>query len=103
MKEEPTIEKAEKVLKYLGTNEEIIRDYELREKAVHDEITRITGAHQEGLEEGIKEGIKEGIEKGRQEEKLETARNMLVECIDIELIEKFTGLSKETIGLIRKK
>ena len=98
-KEEPAIEKADKVLKYLATNEEILRDYELREKAVHDEITRITGAHQEGLEEGIKEGI----EKGRQEEKLETARNMLVEGIDIELIEKFTGLSKETIGLIRKK
>jgi hypothetical protein len=36
-------------LEYLGTNEEIRRYYDSREKAIHDEITRITGAREEGL------------------------------------------------------
>jgi len=52
IKAEPAIEKAQKVLEYLGTNAEIRRYYELREKAIHDEITRITGARNEGKAEG---------------------------------------------------
>jgi predicted transposase/invertase (TIGR01784 family) len=51
MKEDPEIKKAKKVLDYLETDDEIIRYYELREKAVHDEVTRITGARKEGIEE----------------------------------------------------
>ena len=35
--------KAQKVLEYLEANEEIRRYYELREKAIHVETTRLTG------------------------------------------------------------
>lgn len=94
IKAEPAIEKAQKVLEYLGTNEEIRRYYELREKAIHDEITRITGAR----EEGIKEGIKEGIE----EQKLESAKKMIQDGIDDNLIEKYTGISKSEIESLKK-
>jgi predicted transposase/invertase (TIGR01784 family) len=73
MKEEPAIEKAEKVLEYLGTNEEMVRYYELREKQIHDEITRITGA------------------------KIEVAKKMLADRMDISLISKYTGLSTEDL------
>jgi hypothetical protein len=45
---DPVIAKAEALLEHLGSLEEIRRYYELREKAIHDEITRITGAKAEG-------------------------------------------------------
>ena len=43
----------------------------------------------EGLEEGKLEGLQEGLQKG----KLETAKNMLVEGMDIKMISHITGLS----------
>lgn len=77
MKKEPAIEKAEKVLEYLGTNEEIIRYYDLREKQIHDEITRITGAKEEGKIEG----------------KIEIVKKMHSSGMDIEAISNFTEIS----------
>ena len=47
--------------------------------------------------EGIKEGIKRGIKKGRQEVVL----NMLKNKIDISIISKATGLSREEIDKIK--
>lgn len=86
IKAEPAIEKAQKVLEYLGTNEEIRRYYELREKAIHDEITRITGAREEGI----------------KEQKLESAKKMIQDGIDDNLIEKYTGISKSEIESLKK-
>jgi len=82
---DPAIQKADKVLEHLSSNEEMIRLYELREKAIHDEITRINGAREEG------------IEKGRKEGKLEDAKEMLKEGISIERIGKITKLPVEEI------
>lgn len=76
---DPAIQKAEKVLEYLSSNEEMIRLYELREKAIHDEITRMNGAREEGKKEGKLEG------------KLEDAQEMLKEGISIEKIAKITN------------
>ena len=45
-------------------------------------------------EEGIKEGIKEGIEQ----EKINTAKNMKKDGIDLKTISKYTGLSIEEIS-----
>ena len=42
-------------------------------------------------------GKKEGIEEGIQQRNIEVARNMLKENIDILIIEKITGLTKEQI------
>jgi predicted transposase/invertase (TIGR01784 family) len=47
-KAEPAIARAEEILKQLGSFDEIRRYYEAREIAIHDEITRITGARAEG-------------------------------------------------------
>ena len=54
-------------------------------------------AIKEGRLEGIKEGIKEGIEKNT----LETARKFLKEKVDIEIISKCTGLTKEEIKSLK--
>ena len=87
---DPAIEKAEKVLDWLSSDEETRRLYDLREKAIHDEITRITGAKQEGIKEGIKEGVKK------------VAVNMLSNDIDIDTIAKMTDLPIKQIEEIKK-
>jgi len=47
-KAEPTIARAKEILTKLGSFDEIRRYYEAREIAIHDEISRITGARAEG-------------------------------------------------------
>lgn len=48
IQKEPAIEKTETVLDWLSSDKEAIRLYELREKAIHDEATRIADAKEEG-------------------------------------------------------
>jgi len=52
---------------------------------------------QQGLQQGRAEGEKIGIEKGAQSEKLETAKRMKAEGLDISLISKITQLSVDEI------
>ena len=47
--------------------------------------------------EGLAEGRAEGIEEGREEGLLEAARMMLSDGLDLSMIQKYTGLSKEVI------
>ncbi|MCL6626629.1 MAG: transposase [Alicyclobacillus shizuokensis] len=64
---------------------------------------------QEGREEGRKEGRQEGLKKGRQEglkegaerKAKEVARNLLAEGIDVDVIAKATGFSREKIDSLR--
>jgi predicted transposase/invertase (TIGR01784 family) len=93
MNNDPAIAKAEELLETLGSLDEVKRYYEAREMAIHDEVTRITGARAEGLAEGRTEGEAEGIIKG----KLETARNLLSMGMSIQNIAAATGLSIEQI------
>ena len=48
-----------------------------------------------GKENGILEGRLEGRLEGKLEERLESAKNMLRENIDIDIIERATGLKRE--------
>ena len=57
----------------------------------------------EGIKEGIKEGINKGINKGISKAKLEIAKEMLKEKIDINKICKCTKLSKDEIEKIQKQ
>ena len=56
-----------------------------------------------GMQQGIEKGIEKGIEQGELKGKLETARNMLRESMEPELIAKFTGLSVEEILALETK
>jgi len=85
MNNDPSIAKAEELLESLGSLDEIKRYYEAREMAIHDEVTRITGARAEGRAEGKLEG------------KLETAKNLLSMGMNIQDIAAATGLSVEEI------
>ncbi len=90
--------KAEKILDWLGSDEETVRLYELREKAIHDEVTRMKGAKKEGREEGRKESRKEGKEEGIKE----VAANMLSDDMNIDTIHRITGLPIDELKKIQK-
>ena len=60
----------------------------LYDKELHEEKLRITE-------------LEEAREKGKKESILETARNMLKDNLDIEMINKYTGLTKEEINNLR--
>ena len=54
-------------------------------------------------EEGFVDGFEEGETSGIQKTKIETARKMLEDNLDINTISKYTGLSIDEINLLGKK
>ena len=94
---DPAIAKAEELLERLGSLDEVKRYYEAREMAIHDEVTRITGAKAEGEAEGIVKGKVEG----KLEEKFDTARKMLSKQMPEDLIIEITGISLEELRKIK--
>ena len=78
-----------KKIEECSSDEEIIGAYDL--EFHRSEIERLGKI--EAREEGIKEGIKEGI----LEKSKEIAHNMLKENIDLDIISRVTGLTKEQI------
>ncbi len=91
------VQKAEDEFEYLTGDAETRRLAELREKAIRDEAAGLKSARRKGVEEGIQQGIEQGIEKN----KIEIAKKMLAEKIDIELIMKITELTKEEIEKLK--
>lgn len=89
------IKEAKKCLEKISKNEEEIRWAELREKYVRE----INTAKAEGREEAFEEGLKDG----KKEAKKTIAKNMLNLKIDIEIISKATGLTKEEIQELNNK
>ena len=58
-------------------------------------------AKMEGIQEGIKRGKKEGRQEGRRNRETEVVLNMLKNKIDISVISKVTGLSREAIESLK--
>ena len=85
MIENEYVKKAEEELEYLSGDAAERRLAELREKAIRDEAAAMAGATRRGIEEGIKK------------EKIQIAKRMLAENIEIETIVRVTGLTKEEI------
>lgn len=83
---DPSISKAEKVLELLGMDEEVLKQYDLREKSINEEETKFSGVKEEGRKEGIQEGV------------YLVAKNMLNSGIDFQTIKKVTGLKSEEIA-----
>ena len=98
--ENKEINKAKKVLEEISQDEREQRLTELREKYIMDQKAIHDHGYDKGLEEGIKQGLTQGIETGAKKEKLEIAKKMKIEKIDLKTIEKVTGLTKEEISKI---
>ena len=54
-----------------------------------------------GISQGIKQGVNQGIDQGMKKEKILIAKSMLQENMNLELIHKITGLTKEEIEKYR--
>ncbi len=91
------IEMAYKEYVKINNDERERRLADLREKAIIDErFIRMTG-YNEGERAGLKKGEILGLKQG----KIEIAKNMLSENIDIAIITRITGLSKKEINKIK--
>ena len=87
------IEKAKKELEKLAMNPEDRELYELRLKAIRDEMNiRYSG---------YIDGMAEGETKGKAERNIEIAKNMLKENVNIQFISKITGLNLEEIEKLK--
>ena len=90
---EKEIKEAIETLEDISSDEEKERIAELRQKYIMDKEVE--------LETAEEKGIRKGIEKGIKSEKIEIAKKMLKENMQVEVIEKITGLTKAEIDEIK--
>jgi predicted transposase/invertase (TIGR01784 family) len=87
------IQNAETKLRTVTQDEESLRLYEIREKAIHDWTSGLNHAKREGRAEGRAEGA---IQK-----QIEIAKNLLSKGFPIDLIYETTGLDTDAIRNLR--
>lgn len=90
--ENEEIKKAKRVLEEISQDERERRLTELRQKYIMDQ----NAVHSHGYDKGLEVGIKQGIERNR----IEIAKKMKAENIDMQIIIKITGLTEEEINKI---
>ena len=95
------IEKAKKELEKLAMNPEDRELYELRLKAIRDEMNIRYSGYIDGKADGMVEGEAKGKVAGKNERNIEIAQKMLKENVNIELISKVTGLSIDEIEKLK--
>ena len=93
------IRKAYNILEVISKDDKARVAYESREAELHDQMTRLKSAKEEGIKEGIKKGIKEGL----KEATIKNAKNFLIMGLDIDMVAKGTGLSVEEVQKIKKE
>ena len=84
-------------LKDLSNDSEVISAYE-KEKI---ERYALDVALKEMEEKGKSSGLELGIKEGKKEEKIEIAKNLLKENVDLNIISKTTGLSLEELEKLK--
>ena len=111
MDKNEAIKEAKKVYDELMADEHERTLIKLREKYIRDYNTIKEDGYNNGYNDGKDAGLTQGLELGRsegkelgvREEKLEIAKKMLKEKLELELIIKMTGLSKEELLKIEKE
>ena len=95
------IDKAKKELERLAMNPEEKEMYDLRMKAIRDEMNIRESGYIDGLAAGETKGRAEGKIEGKKEQKIEIAKNMLKKQMSIQDIADVTGLSSEEIETLK--
>ena len=95
------IEKAKKELEKLAMNPEDRKLYELRLKAIRDEMNIRYSGYIDGKADGMVEGEAKGKVAGKNERNIEIAQKMLKKSRKIEDIIELTGLSQEEIEKLK--
>ncbi|SFF48112.1 conserved hypothetical protein (putative transposase or invertase) [Paenibacillus algorifonticola] len=98
---EPVLKKAMDTLEFLSQDLEARRQYEDRQKYLHDEASMIEAALSRGFAEGAAEGEAKGEAKGKMEAKKEIARKLLALNIERSVIAEASGLTEEEIRAIK--
>ena len=58
---------------------------------------------EQGISQGLEQGLSQGLEQGLSKGRIESARNMLNDGLDISVIAKYVGLEKETIEKLKEE
>lgn len=101
---DPVLRQAFQSWQELSSTKEQMLQYESRLKHLLDEEAAVREAQlreEAALERGLAQGLEQGIEQGIYKEKIETARNLILNGMDSTFIQKITQLSFETIEQIR--
>jgi hypothetical protein len=77
------IRKAYNILEIISKDDNARAAYESREAEIHDQMTRLKSAREEGLKEGLKEST------------IKNAKNFLLMRLGVDMVAKGTGLSVE--------
>ena len=83
--------------------EKFLSDEQLREAQfqhemfLHDQAQARSDARKDGYNQGRQAGRKEGLQQGEYNKALAVARNMKKDCLPMEKIAAYTGISPEEI------
>ncbi|APR98601.1 Rpn family recombination-promoting nuclease/putative transposase [Wolbachia endosymbiont of Folsomia candida] len=99
----PIIKLAYDELDRFGWNEKDLVAYEERVMDLRKEEAILEYKLDLATEKGREEGIQIGEEKGRKAEKIEVAKTMLADNVEINTIAKFTGLSADEIKKLQEE
>jgi predicted transposase/invertase (TIGR01784 family) len=100
----PGLKKAMTTLEFLSQDKEMRALALAREKALRDEMSKLSWVRKKGRAEGRAEGRVEGEQKGKELGKLEIAKNLLDEDeMNVSKIARITGLSESEIEKLKEQ
>ena len=97
IKGDKVVSKYMKEINKLNNDSEFVEYMSAEEDARKIYNSRMYDAREKGFKQGYDEGIEQGIEKGIEQNKIEIAKNLLDNNVDINIISLSTGLSQEEI------
>lgn len=89
----PELEKAVGTVWRLSADEKIRMEYEYRERAIRDHVSRIEGAFEKGSEQGF--------ERGAYTKTIEIAKNLLARGMSADAVTSATGLSSDELARLQ--
>ena len=91
------LKQAKTELYRLSMDSEERERYNMREKAIYDEISALENAEKKGIEQGLQQGLEEGA----KQEKIDIAKKALSSGLDIKTVSEITGLSENEIEKLK--
>ena len=97
LQEEEGIPMALDAMRKAYATDEVKELIEFRDKAMHDEATRMAHAVREAVRDAVREARQEATQEARKESALEIARKMLAKGMDRDTVLSVTGLRPEEL------
>ncbi|MBF0544319.1 MAG: Rpn family recombination-promoting nuclease/putative transposase [Candidatus Riflebacteria bacterium] len=94
--------RAKEELDILKLSEEERRVYERYSDDLHYQASLYESNYEFPYQEGLEKGLEKGLKKGKDQEKIETARRMLVDGFEEEKISRYSGLPIDEIRKLKE-